>query len=238
MLYRVRLPVVVIVYSLLSPLCTRAQDSVVHYLYEPLPLTAGQSVFNLGMSLSLVPAPIVEQELVAPTVDFQFKYGLTSYFTFYGGISTNYFATLVGGGLQFNNGDHEFSYSGGCAIIGFAGVMDMGGEFSKNTAGAFALLPTFRFSRRFGDVALTMLVSASYILYADTHVGSLENKNIQANFNDLAFEFAIEQPFFGKTYVSLGIGFTYSRTPYQIWMLYNSFDQYLVVPATFFSFRL
>jgi hypothetical protein len=190
------------------------------------------------MSLSLIPAPIVEQELVAPTVELQVKYGFSSHFTAYGGISTNYFTNLVGGGLQFNNGGPDFSYSAGCAIIGLAGIIDMGGEFSRNTAGAVALLPTVRFSHRFGDVALTMLVSGSYVLYADTHVGSLENKNIQSHFNDLAFEFALEQPFFGHTYVSLGIGFTYSRTPYQIWMLYNSFDQYLVIPATFFSFRL
>lgn len=229
-----------LVFTICLPYCAPAwaQDSVVHYLYEPLPLGAGENVWNLGMSLSLIPAPIVEQELVSPTVEFQIKHGFSPRFTAYGGISTNYFTNLVGFGLQYNNGDEDFSYSGGCAIIGFAGTIDIGGEFDRNTAGAVALIPTARFSHRFGDVALTLLVSGTYILYADTHIGSLEDRGVRARFNDIAAEFALEQPFFGRTYITLGIGFTYSRTPYQTWMLYNTFDQYLVVPATFFSFRL
>lgn len=224
---------------LFGGLSARAQDStIIHYLYEPLPLRAGENVWNLGMSLSLLPAPVVEQELIGPTLDLQFKHGFSPTISLYGGVSSNYFTNILGAGIQYNTGDDDLNYSAGVAIVGFAGIINLGGEFDRNTAGAFALIPTIRVGHRFGDVALTLLISGSYVLYANTHVGSLEDEGISSRFNDIAFELAIEQPFFGRTYVSLGIGFTYSRTPYQTWMLYNTFDQYLVVPATFFSFRL
>ena len=212
-------------------------DSI-RYYYEPLPLRSGQSVMNLGLSLSLLPAPIVEQELPAPAIDWQFKYGFNSNFSLYSSLSTNIFTNALFGGLQYNNGDEKFSYSAGAAVGMFAGFFDLGGEFDKNSAAAVAIIPSLRFGRRFGLLGVSLSFHASYVLYADTHVGSLEDKGLRSRFNDIYVTLALEQPFFGRTSISTGLSVTYSRTPYQIWMLYNVFDQYLVIPEFFFSFHL
>ncbi len=220
--------------------CTIAfsQTEAPHYFYEPLPLPSGQNVMNLGLSISLLPAPIVEQELPAPAIDFQFKHGFSESFSGYGSVSTNVFTNVLFLGMQYNTGDEDLSFSIGDAFGGFAGFINFGGEFDRNTAAALANVPTIRVGHRFGTVAFSASLSSTYVIYADTHVGSLEDQGLRSRFNDVYFTFALEEPFFGTTHISTGISVTYSRTPYQIWMLYNVFDQYLLIPEFFFSFRL
>jgi hypothetical protein len=211
----------------------------VHYFYEPHPMGENVNVVNLGISFSLLPAPIVEQEIPAPAIDFQFKHGFSDRVSFYGSLSTNVFTNVLAAGLQYNIGDKDLSFSVGDAFVGFAGFFNLGGEFDNNTAAAVANIPVIRIGHRFGAVAMSLSMYASYVIYADTHVGSLEDKRaIRSKVNDIYATLAFEQPFFGKTSISTGISVTYSRTPYQIWMLYNVFDQYLVIPEFFFSFHL
>jgi len=209
-----------------------------HYFYDPRPLGAGQSIYNLGLSISLLPAPIVEQEIPAPAIDFQYKRGLNSWLSFYGTFSTNYFTNVLVTGLRINSGDDAFSFAIGDAMAFFAGYIDLGGEFDKNTAAAVANIPIVQFGHKFETVALSFSIAADYVVYADTHVGSLEDKGLRSRFNDIFFTFAFEQPFYGDVRVSTGLSVAFSRTPYQIWMLYNTFDQDLVVPEFFFSFQL
>jgi hypothetical protein len=226
-----------IIFLFSSEACSQTTD--VHYFYEPVPLGENVNVTNLGLSFSLLPAPIVEQEIPAPAIDFQFKHGFSDRLSFYGSYSTNIFTNVLAAGLQYNIGDPELSFSFGDAFVGFAGFFNLGGEFDNNTAAALANIPVIRIGHRFGTVAMSLSMYASYVIYADTHVSSLEDKAaIRSKINDIYATLAFEQPFFGHTSISTGISVTYSRTPYQIWMLYNVFDQYLVIPEFFFSFHL
>ena len=210
-----------------------------YYYYDPRPLPSGRSVCNLGISFSLLPAPLVEQEVPAPTIDLQYKRSLNSWLAFYGSLSTNYFTNILFTGLRLNTGDDAFSFGIGDAFAFFAGYVDLGGEFDKNTAVAIANLPVMQFGHKFENVAVSLSVSASYVLYADTHIGSLEDRiRLRSRFNDIYFTLAVEQPFFGDVRVTTGLSVAFSRTPYQIWMLYNTFDQYLVIPEFMFLFQL
>lgn len=229
---------VLFIHAVYSPTAF-GQTEGMHYFYEPYPMGKNVNVTNLGISFSLLPAPIVEQEIPAPAIDLQFKHGFSDRISFYGSLSTNIFTNVLVGGLQYNTGGDELSFSVGDAFAGFGGFFNLGGEFDQNSAAAIANVPVIRFGHRFRDVALSLSIYATYVLYADTHVGSLEDKNtIRHKVNDIYATLAFEQPFFGKTSISTGISVTYSRTPYQIWMLYNVFDQYLVIPEFFFSFHL
>ena len=209
-----------------------------HYFYEPLPIPPGEKVMNLGMSMTLLPEPIVEQELPAPAFDFQIKYGITPAFSLFGGASSNYLTNVGAVGFQFSFGDTAFSYSIGDGFIFFGGSFDLGGEFDKNTAAAIANAPVIRFGHRWDEVAISLTFAATYLLHADTRIGSLEDKSFSSKFNDIVGMFALEQPFWGNVRISTGISFTWSRTPYQIWMMYGVFDQYLLLPEFFFSFQL
>lgn len=215
-----------------------SRSSPKHYYYEPLPMGPGELVMNLGLSLTLLPEQLVDQELPAPAIDFRMKHGLSDAFTLYASYATNYFTNVLAGGIAYNRGDKDFSYSINDGFIVFAGFFDAGGEFDKNSAAAVANVPSVHFGHRFGNSAISISLAATYILYAYTHVGSLEGNGLLHKINDINCTVAFEQPFFGNVRLSTGVNVTFSRTPYQIWMLYNEFDQYLMLPEFFFSFQL
>jgi hypothetical protein len=207
-------------------------------MYDPAPMDPGENVMNLGVAFSLLPAPIVLQEIPAPTVDLQYKRGLTHDFSLFGNFSTNYFTNIIIVGAQYNTGEDGVSFAAGNGIVGFAGYMDLGGEFDKNTAAAIADVPMVRMGHKFERVTVSLMVAADYVLYSATKIGAFEEKGLSSRFNDIFFTLAFEQPFFGNQRVSTGVSVTYSRTPYQIWIMYNVFDQYLVIPEFFFSFQI
>ena len=215
-----------------------AQNLTRRYFYDPTPLHQGDQVFNLGLSLTLLPEPIVEQEIPAPAIDLQYKRSLNGPLSFYGSFSTNYFTNVIVAGLQYGVGDAHYSASCGLGVAGFAGFLNAEGQFDKNSAAAVAAIPVIRFGHHFENVALSLSVSGTFLFYADTRVGSLEDRGMRARFNDVYVTLALEQPFYGETLVSTGISVTYSRTPYQSWMLFNTFDQYLMLPEFFFAFVL
>src|SRR5438034_6404754 len=73
-----------------------------HYFYDPRPLEAGKSIYNLGLVIALLPAPIVEQEIPAPVIDFQYRHSLASWFSLYGSLSSNFFTNLLMLGGRLN----------------------------------------------------------------------------------------------------------------------------------------
>jgi len=209
-----------------------------HYFYEPHPLRANENIFNLGFSISIVPEAIVEKEFPAPTADFQYKHGFSPAFSFYGNFSTNYFTNILAGGLQWNTGDDDLSFAIGSGLDGFAGSYNLGGEFDHTTAAALAYVPIIEIGHRFDDVAVSLHLAATYILYAQTHVTSLSDNSLQYHVNDVYATLTFEEPFYGNTRVASGISLAYSRSPYSIWMYFDSFDEYLFTPEFFFSFKL
>src|ERR1041385_622851 len=136
-----------------------------HYMYDPAPMDPGENVMNLGVAFSLLPAPIVLQEIPAPTVDLQYKRGLTHDFSLFGNFSTNYFTNIIIVGAQYNTGEDGVSLAAGNGIVGFAGYMDLGGEFDKNTAAAIADVPMVRMGHKFERVTVSLMVAAGYVLY-------------------------------------------------------------------------
>jgi hypothetical protein len=215
-----------------------AQESDHRYLYEPVPLAPRQYVHNVGITIGLLPQPVVEQEIPTPSFDYRAKYGLSPDWSAFCSVSSNYVTNVLVLGAQWNNGDKFFSYAPGLGLAGFAGWLDMEGQFSKNSAAAIALVPMVRCGHTFDDFTLSTAIAATYLLHADTKVGSLEDRSLSYSINDVFMTVAFEQPIFDRTYVSMGVTVTYSRTPYQSWVLYNTFDQYQVVPEFFFSFQL
>jgi hypothetical protein len=213
------------------------QDSS-HYFYNPCPLRSGENIVNLGISIDILPEAIVEQEVPAPVLDLQFKHGFSPVFSFYSDLSSNYYTNVVEAGIQWNTGDDGLSFAVGSGLNGFAGSYSLGGEFDNTTAAALAYVPIVEIGHKFGSVAMSLHLAADYVFYAQTHISSLYDNGLQYRVNDIWATLTFEQPFYGNTRVSTGISVTYSRTPYQIWMLFDSFDEYVVIPEFFFSFEL
>lgn len=207
------------------------------YHYEPWPLDVGQSLWTFGLSLTTLPQPVVESEIPAPAIDIQMKSGIMRNVSLVTTFSTNIFSNVLQAGIQWNNKSDRFSYAGGANIGVFGGWLSVEGQFDRNWAYAVALMPVIRTGYRFDEFSLSTTFSGTLILSAQTHVGSLQAQGTTSSVNDLFVTIAVEQPFLRSSIVSTGISIAYSRTPYQSWILFNTLDQYLLIPEVFVGFQ-
>jgi hypothetical protein len=213
-------------------------NAVQYYHYEPWPLTPGSSVFTLGLSLTMLPEPVIETEVPAPAVEVQFKLGLTRNSTLVTTISTNIFSNILQAGIQWNDTSNRFSYAIGNNLVGFFGWFTAEGQFHENWAWALGTIPLTRFGFRFEGFSLSATLAASLLFDARSHVGTIKAAGASSPLNDIYLTLAIEQPFLRNGAVSVGFSITYSRSPYQSWILFNTIDQFLLLPEFFVGFQL
>lgn len=207
------------------------------YHYEPWPLEVDQSLWTFGLSLTTLPQPVVESEVPAPAIDIQMKRGIAENLSLVTTFSTNIFSNVLQAGVQWNNNSDRFSYAGGANIGAFGGWLSVEGQFDRNWAYAVALMPVIRTGYRFDEFSLSATFSGTLVVSAQTHVGSLRAQGTTSLVNDLFVTIAVEQPFLHSSIVSMGISIAYSRTPYQSWILFNTLDQYLLIPEVFVGFQ-
>lgn len=217
----------------------RVQDTTrTNYFYEPYPQEVGTSILQLGGSFTLLPTSVVEDEYPTPAIDLQYKRGIFNNFSAVGSFSTNYFANLLHLGIQWNFNENNFSLGIANHFGGFGGHISIDGQFDDNSAYAFYYLPILRLGYRFDDFSLSMSWAFSYVFKSVSKVSDLRTRGPEKTINDFFCTIAVEQPFLKSTHVSIGISLTYSRTPYQSWLLHNTIDEYLFVPEFFFGFQL
>lgn len=215
------------------------QDTTrISYFYEPYPQNVGTSILQLGGSFTLLPTSVVENEFPTPAVDLQYKRGIFKNISLIGSLSTNYFTNLIHIGLQWNMNEEKFSFGFANHFGGFIGQISIEGQFDNNSAYAIYYLPIIRFGYRHDDFAVSMSWAASYIFKSVSRVGDLKARGPGMTWNDIFCTIAVEQPFLKNTYLSIGLSLTYSRSPYQSWLLFNTIDEYLFVPEFFFGFQL
>lgn len=213
-------------------------DSVPSYYYEPYPMQPGSTVLQVGMSFTLLPVPLVENEYPTPAAEFQIKHGLSGSWSINGILSTNIFSTLLHGGPQWNTAIDRTSI-GVCAHVGgFYGFISTEGQFDNNSAYAVVGIPMVRIGYRLDAFVLSTTFAASYVFVSESSVSGMEAPGPMNTINDLFCTIAIEQPFLRSSQLALGISLSYARTPYQTWLLYNTIDQYLFLPEFFFAVQL
>ncbi|GAB3797904.1 hypothetical protein GCM10028819_17870 [Spirosoma humi] len=88
------------------------------------------------------------------------------------------------------------------------------------------------------DLQLTVKSEAIIDLYYKSQVGSLAVEYNRRQVNGVAFTAILEQPFYNKTHVSVGIRAAYSNFNWQLWSLYDTFDRNLFYPQLIFGFIL
>ena len=237
MTYRYRMVLLLLVLTGATR-CSVAQDDTIQYYYEPRPLVPGSSVFQIGGSATLLPEPVVENEYPVPAIDVQYRLGLADEWSLVTSGSTNVFSTLLHGGPQWNRAWGRFSVGLTQHVGGFVGFISSDGQFDNAWACAGVAITLVRLGYRLNDYAVSATGAASYIIHSESNVADVNAQGPSGTWNDLYVTLAVEQPFLKDSYVALGFSLTYSRTPYQTWLLFNTYDQFLFVPEFFFSVQL
>lgn len=209
------------------------------YHYEPWPLACGQSVLTAGVVFALAPEPIVENEVPVPSLDVQYRRGLIPDVSLVATITTNVVASLGQLGMQWNDTAASLSYAAGANAVGFLGWLSDEGMFANSWAFAYGAVPFARVGYRFEEFSVSAMLAASWIVDAESRTNGMRTPaNLSSPLNDYYMTLAIEQPFLRTGRVSTGLSFTLSRTPYQSWILFDTFDQYLLISEFFVGFQL
>lgn len=214
------------------------RDSLAYYYFEPWPLDVGYSLFDVGLSITILPGPLVESEVPAPALDLRFRYGLAERVSMIAVLTTNVVSNIAQLGIQWNDRLDRFSYALGANAIGFYGWLSIEGQFDNNWAYALAVAPIVRLGYRFDEFSVSAAFSGTYVLAAETKVSDLSSAGPTGTVNDLFCTLAVEQPFLKTMRISLGLSIAYSRVPPQSWITVNTIDQYMILPEFIIGFRL
>lgn len=214
------------------------ESNSVSYFYEPFPQEVNTSIFQIGGLFTFVPIPLIENEYPIPSVDFQYKRGVFNNVSFDTRFTTNVYSNILHTGFQYNFNIYRLSFGLSNHLGLFAGFLTYEEQFVNNWAYSIFYLPTLRFGYRFDGFSVSSSFAGIYLLKTVSKVGNYKLINIDNQWNDFFFTFAIEQPFIKKQHISIGFSILYTRTPYQAWMLYNTIDEYLIEPEFFFAFQL
>lgn len=208
------------------------------YFFEPYPQDVGNSLFQIGGSIYILPIPLVENEYPIPALDLEYKYGIIKNVSLIGTFSTSIFSNLLQAGFQYNIGKVPFSIGFANHIGASFGYISIEGSFDNNTAFSLFYMPTLRFGYRFNDFSISMAWSISYIFQGERKVSKSIDKELENIFNDINCTFAVEQPFLQSQFISVGCTLSYSKNHYQSWFLFNNIDKYLLISEFFFAYQL
>lgn len=221
-----------------TPSDPRAPDTSYYYHHEPWPLPVGRNVITAGLLLTMLPGPLVEDEIPVPAVELQLRRGLAPNISMIASISTNVVSTIANLGAQWNAREGRFSWGVGANALGFLGWLSIEGQFDNNVAFAIAVLPYLKAGFRFDDFSVSSTFAASYSLYAGSDIADSKTEGPTGSWNDFYYAIAFEQPFLSTMRVSFGMSVMFSRTPYQSWITYNTIDQYMFLPSFFFGIQV
>lgn len=212
------------------------EEAKTNYLYFPRAKNPWETRFLIGLSITKLPTPIVEEEInTAPKLSANFRMGLPLNFSLNLNMSSNYLSNMGTGGLQFHliNGDIAFSFGANMSV--WFGHVDF--ESIKLKSWGYMAKPYVSAGLDLGEVLLT----GSAELQWGKMLTYSEDK-LLAEFNQPNSAYIIrlvaEQPLWKDRWFQLGIGLHYATFYYESWLSYSAIKEYLLYPEFYMGFIL
>lgn len=228
-----------------------ATEDEQHYIMAATAVDWWRGGLSAGLVFSVLPQPLTEYPIPAPMLEFRGRFSLPLNLAIYGRVGSN-IATNIGQlGAMWTLNLPVLSVGGGLSgFITYGNITYIDGFNVVHERLTFYPMATA--SLRLEKVTLTARVEAEVLAYRRSRLGDVEgdNGNDRKNQDVVgytrydrqltggAITLSIEQPFWKKTHILLGVTFAYSRTPYQAWFLYNTFDDRLFSTEFFAGFIL
>lgn len=206
-----------------------------HYVHAPDPLDMFTFNGSVGLSLTLLPQPLVESEVPAPALDIRYRIGLPLQLSLVGRITGNYAANMATFGPMWSAELTRVTLGGGIQGGFMYGQVDFLQGFNTTVMGAFAY-PFATAGIRFNDFTVSGKLEAEVVLFQQQRIEDIKVSTTARTLNGGSLTIVIEQPFWRTTAISLGATLHYSRNPYQAWLAFNTFDDVLFYPELFAGF--
>ena len=228
---------------ILVPSTAPAQTDSIDYrpgIYFPQAPRPGQWRKSLGLAFTATPPELTEEiRASVPAIDFNIQRGISRHFFLTGRLQAQFLQNNGTIGLRWATPfSHKLFVALGDDMSGWFGVFKFKDVFNSQSFG-WQNMPNVSLGYRPGhDLQITLKAEAILNGYYQSSVGVLTVKKSFWLQNGYAFTVMLEQPYYRKRHVSLGIRAAYSRFNWQFWSFYSTFDKQLFYPDFIFNFIL
>ena len=209
-------------------------------IYFPQTPPAGKWRKSLGVVFTTTPPALTEEvQLRVPAVDFNIQRSLGRRLYWVGRVQTQFVQTNLGIGLRWAKPvTNRLALSVGFDLTSWYGFLPIKNVFNSQAYG-IQTYPSVSVGYRLArDLQITAKSEVIINQFYWSKVGPLSVEYKQRVLNGGAFSFVIEQPFYKKQIVSLGLRAAYLNYNWQFWSLYDTFDRYIFYPQIIFGFIL
>jgi len=203
----------------------------------PSPLSFGEWQGSVGLALTTLPNEIVEEEMnQSPAIDFISRLGMPCGFSVDGHAQVQVLTNHLSLGARWSHAFGRFAFSIGDDIAWWFGFLTI--EGFNNSADGWLNYPSLSLGYDFGHFRLAVRAEAVLVMSYSSFAGDNKISTDKNSFSGVTLGFAVEQPFWKNTHVTLGFKASYLRFFYQSWFVYETFRRYLFIPEISVGFML
>ncbi len=213
------------------------KDDDRHYLFSTRSVETTRFNGSIGMSLAILPQPLTEYPIPAPMVDIRWRLAFPIGIEGYGRLGSNIATSLVKAGGLYSLDIGPFALGLGYSVTYVYGNLTFIDGFNTSQH-RWLNQPMLCSTVQFDNISFSARFELDFVTSLDQRIEDqlvASNENI---FTGGSLTLALEQPFWHKTHVMLGITFSNSNNPYQAWFLYNTFKDSLFSTELFVGFIL
>jgi len=215
------------------------QDSIYpsRYVYSTRPVQIWDFKAAIGGAITLLPQPLTESPVPAPSIDLRARLGLPLNFMAFGRATSNIATSFVQSGLAWSFVLGDFSAGAGWSAAYMYGNLTFVDGFNTSQH-RWLNYPMVTGTARFDEVILTVRIEAELMTSLTKRIETQTIVSSNNVYTGSSVTIAVEQPFWKNTQVLFGTTFSFSSNPYQSWFLYNTFKDRLLSTEFFMAFIL
>ncbi len=209
-------------------------------IYFPQAPQPGHWRRSLGLTFSPAPPELTEELRISiPAVDFNLQRGLSRHLYLVGRLQTQFVQSSGTLGFRYARPLSERVFvSIGDDMNGWFGILKIKDVFNSQAFG-FKNFPNVSVGfRPSPDLQFTLKAEAILTLYYQSAVGGLSVSQRGQSQNGYAMTVVLEQPYYHKRHMLIGLRTAYTRFNWQFWPLYSTFDKHLFYPEILLHFIL
>lgn len=224
---------------------TNAQEETKEFNYFIYPQRVEPASLKHCLSIyaAKLPEDVVEEAsnwIFAPVFSYGVKFGVSDNFALTGGIKSNFITQHFSLGTRWIHRWEKFAVSLGYDGAFFFGYLDNFG-FKSKINGWFTY-PNITIGYQFKKFTLALRTELLILMALNETIDDLkvihDIGDYIGDYDGISLGLYIEQPFWKRAVVVLGMKFTVSRFYYPAWMAFTRFDRPLLIAETVLGFNL
>lgn len=205
------------------------------FISYPGSFSSGEIVYSAGLSLTLLPRQIVEEEIRhIPMVNASLRYGFPSNFSVIAHLSTVYITNALSVGLIWSIPYDGFAFAMCDELSYWFGIADLNG-FDTNAMGLINR-PSVSAGIDVDGYKISAKTEMIVLLAHHTYFGTASVGRFKPELAGIATTFILEQEIAHTAFMSFSLRANYARPNYQIWLAFSVQDRWLLFPEIQLSY--